>query len=70
MMFSMHDWKLTGSIGRHQRVVRPVDGTTTLVEAGKLAIAKAMERSRGYFPFGASGSDDSNPLPWGSCEAG
>src|SRR6266545_7753551 len=44
MMASMHDWKPTDSTGRHQRVIRPVDGSTTLVEAGKLSIVKAAVR--------------------------
>ena len=57
----MHDWKPTDSSGRHQRVIRPVDGSTTLVEAGKLSIVKAVARSREHFPFGVSGSDDSSP---------
>src|SRR5258706_5147312 len=60
MMVSMHDWKPTDSIGRHQRVTRPVAGTTTLVKAGKLSIAKPVARSREHFQFGASGSDDTN----------
>ena len=63
MMASMHDWKPTDSTGRHQRVIRPVDGSTTLVEAGKLSIVKAVARSREHFPFGVSGSDDSKPCP-------
>ncbi len=35
VMASMHDWKPTDSTGRRQRVIRPVDGSTTLVEAGR-----------------------------------
>jgi hypothetical protein len=42
------------SSGRHQRVIRPVDGSTTLVEAGKLSIVKAAARSGKHFPFGVS----------------
>src|ERR1700693_3903275 len=42
MMASMHDWKPTDSTGRHQRVIRPVDGSTTLAGAGKLCIVKAV----------------------------
>ena len=61
-MASMHDWKPTDSIGRHQRVMRAGDGSTTLVEAGKLSIVKAVARSKVRFPFGASGSDDSTPV--------
>ena len=57
MMASMHDWEPTDSTGRRQRVIRPVDGSTTLVEAGKLSIVKAVARSREHFPFGVSGSD-------------
>jgi hypothetical protein len=34
-----------------------VDGSTTLVEAGKLSIVNAAARSREHFPFGVSGSD-------------
>jgi len=40
MTASMQDWKLTDSTGRHQRVIRRVDGSTILVEAPKLSIAK------------------------------
>jgi len=29
-MASMHDWTPTDSTGRHQTVIRPVDGSTTL----------------------------------------
>ena len=57
MMASMHDWKPTDSTGRHQRVIRPVDGSTTLVEAGKLCIVKAVARSREVFPFGVLSSE-------------
>lgn len=63
MMASMHDWMRTDSTGRHQRVIRPVDGSTTLVEAGKLSIVKTVARSRGRFPFGVSGADDTSPAP-------
>jgi len=63
MMASMHDWKPTDSIGQHQRVIRPVDGSTTLVEAGKLSIVKAAVRSRGHFPFGVSGTNDFKTSP-------
>jgi hypothetical protein len=35
-----------------------VDGSTTLVEAGKLCIGKTAAGSRELFPFGASRSDD------------
>ena len=38
-----------------------MDGSTTLVEAGKLSIVKAGARSREHFRFGVSGSDDSKP---------
>src|ERR1700686_272358 len=58
MMASMHDWKPTDSTGRHQRGIRPLDGSTTLVEAGKLCIVKAVARSTEPFPFGVSRSDD------------
>jgi hypothetical protein len=58
MMASMHDWKPTDSTGRRQRVIRLVDGSTTLVEAGKLSIVKAAARSRWQFLFGVSASDD------------
>jgi len=58
MMAGMHDWKPTDSTGRHQRVIRPVDGSTTLVEVGKLSIVKAPARSGKHFPFGVSASDD------------
>jgi hypothetical protein len=54
----MHEWKPTDSTGRHQRVIRPVDGSTTLVKADKLSIVKAVARSREHFPFGVSGSDE------------
>jgi hypothetical protein len=56
MMASMHDWKPTDSTGRRQRAIRPVDGFTILVEAGKLCIVKTVARSREHFPFGVSGS--------------
>src|SRR5580692_3412690 len=49
-MASMHDWKPTDSTGRHRRVIRPVHFSTTLVEAGKLCIVKAVARSRELFP--------------------
>ena len=58
MMASTHDWKPTDSAGRRQRMIRPVDGSTTLLEAGKLSIVKAVARSRGHFPFGVSASND------------
>src|SRR4029077_5327440 len=54
---SMRDWKPTDSTGRHQRLIRPVDGSTTLVEAGRPSIVKAVARSRVHFPFGVSGSE-------------
>src|ERR1035438_3902415 len=57
MMASMHDWKPTDSTGRHQRLIRPVDGSTTLLEAGKLSIVKTVARSREHFPFGVSGRE-------------
>src|SRR5215472_18154634 len=57
-MASMHDWKPTDSTGRHQRVIRPVDGFTTLLEAGKLSIVKSVARNCEHFPFGVSESDD------------
>ena len=56
LMVSMHEWKLTDFTGRHQRVIRPVDGSTTLVEAGKLSIVKAVARRREHFQFAVSGS--------------
>src|SRR5579864_9369034 len=56
-MASMHGWKPTDSTGRHQRVIRALDGSTTLVEAGKLSIVKAAARSSERFPSGVSGSD-------------
>ena len=58
MMASTHDWKPTDSTGRRQRMIRPVDGSTTLVEADKHSIVKAVARSREHFPFGVSGSND------------
>jgi len=61
-MASMHDWKPTDSTGRLQRVIRPVDGSTTLVEVGKLCIVKAVARSREHFRFGVSGSDELRTL--------
>ena len=57
MMASMHDWKPTDSTGQHQRLTQPADGSTTLVEVGKLSIVKAVARSRTHFPFGVSASD-------------
>ena len=42
----------TDSTGRRQRVIRPVDDSTTLVEAGKLATVKAVAKSTEHFPFG------------------
>ena len=62
MMVSMHDWKPTDSTGRYQRVIRPMDGSTTLVEAGKLSTVKTVARSGEHFPFGVSGRDDSKIL--------
>jgi hypothetical protein len=61
MTASMHDWKPTDSTGPPQRLTRAVDGSTTLVEAGKLSIVKVAPRNRVRFPFGVSGSDDSVP---------
>ena len=61
MMASLHAWKPTDFIGRHQRIIRQVDGSIILVEADKLSIVKAVARSREHFPFGVSGSDDSKP---------
>ena len=58
MMASMHDWKPTDSTGRHQRVIRLVHGSTTLVEVDKLSIVKPAARSGWHFPFGVSASDD------------
>ncbi len=57
---STRAWEPTDSTGQHQRLTRLVDGSTTLVEAGKLSIVKAVARSRTPFPFGVSGSEDSN----------
>jgi hypothetical protein len=62
MMASMHDWKPTDSTGRHRRAIRPVDGSTTLVEAGKLSIVNTVARSRELSPFGVCGSDPSEPM--------
>src|SRR6516164_1234307 len=56
-MVSTHDWKPTDSTGRHRRLTRPADGSTTLFEAGKPSIVKAVARSRTHFPFGVSASD-------------
>ena len=63
MTASMQDWKPMDSTGRHQRVIRRVDGSTILVEARKLSIVKMVVRSRERFPFGVSGSDDSKLFP-------
>lgn len=49
MVASMHDWMRTDSTGRHQRVIRPLDGSTTLVGAGKRSIVKAVARSNEPF---------------------
>ena len=49
MMASMHDWKPTDSTGRHQRVIRPVHGSTTLVKAGKLSIVTSQLSPREHF---------------------
>ena len=59
MMDSMHDWKRTDSIGRHQKVMRTVDGSITLVEVGKLSIVKAAAISSEPFLFGVLGINDS-----------
>ena len=58
LMASMRDWKPMASTGLRQRLIRPVDGPTTLVKAGKLSIVKAALRSKEHFPFAVSGSDD------------
>src|SRR6266852_6358641 len=55
MMASTHDWKPTDSTGRRQRVIRPVDGSTTLVKAGELSIVKAVARSREHRAGGPDG---------------
>jgi len=40
-----------------------LDGSTTLVEAGKLSIVKAAVRSREHFPFAVSGmNENSGPI--------
>ena len=59
-MGGTHGWKPTDSTGRHQRVIRQVDGFTILVEARKVSIAKAAVRSKEHFPFGVSGTDESS----------
>src|SRR5215470_1590666 len=51
------DWKPTDSTGRPQRLTRSVDGSTTLVEAGRLSIVKAVGRRREHFLFDVLGSD-------------
>jgi putative endonuclease len=51
-------WKPTDSTGRHQKVIRSVHGSTTLVKAAYLSIVIAVARSRWPFPSGVSGSDD------------
>src|SRR4030095_5313269 len=66
MVASMHDWMRTDFTGRHQRVMRPVDGSTTLVGAGKLSIVKAVAKSNEAFPFRVSGGDDIKPFRFGS----
>ncbi len=63
MMDSMHDWKRTDSIGPHQKVMRAVDGFTTLVEVGKLSIVKAAAISSARFLFGVLGINGSKPCP-------
>jgi uncharacterized protein (TIGR02145 family) len=50
---SMRDWKPTDSIGRHRRLIRRTDGTTTSVKAGWLSTVKTVVRSRELFQFGA-----------------
>jgi hypothetical protein len=54
-MASMRDWKPTDSTGRHRIATRPLDGSTTLQEAGKLSIVKAVARRSEHFPCGVSG---------------
>ena len=59
MMDSMRDWKRTDSIGRHRKVMRAVDGSTTLVEVARLSIVKAAAISSERFPFAVLGINDS-----------
>src|SRR5215467_7294868 len=56
-MVSMRVWKPTDSTGQHQRVMHPVDGSTTLVEADKLSTDKAVARSREDVRFGVLGAE-------------
>lgn len=53
-----------------QKVMRAVDGSTTLVEVARLSIVKAAAISSGHFLFGVLGINDSycqvkHPMPGG-----
>ncbi|MGH9420005.1 MAG: FISUMP domain-containing protein [Thermoanaerobaculia bacterium] len=58
MIASTCAWKRTDSTGRHQRVNRPVHGSTTLARARFLSIVTAMATSRWRFLCGVSTIDE------------
>src|SRR5262245_3499160 len=61
---SAQDQKVFGTTISSRRMADgKLDGSTTLVEAGKLSIVKAAVRSREHFPFAVSGmNENSGPI--------
>src|SRR5213594_2503897 len=57
MIASTRGCKPMDSTGRHQKVSRPVRGSTTLAKAGYRSIATATATSRWQSPCGVSGTD-------------